>query len=124
MRVRLQVQHMWEAVQYGDVDYYEDRWTLDALIAAVPPEMQFSLSKKRTSKEAWDAIATARIGSYRAHKTMLQTLRKEWENQTFKPGEDVDEFVLRLNTLQFDDDTYGKERAVKNLFRCIPEKYK
>jgi hypothetical protein len=52
MRIRLQVQHMW----YGDVDYYEDRRTLDALIAAVPPEMQFSLSKKRTAKEAWDAI--------------------------------------------------------------------
>jgi hypothetical protein len=24
MRVRLQVRHMWEAVRYGDVDYYED----------------------------------------------------------------------------------------------------
>jgi hypothetical protein len=24
MRVRLQVRHMWEAVRYDDVDYYED----------------------------------------------------------------------------------------------------
>jgi hypothetical protein len=54
---------MWEAVRYGDVDYYEDRRALDALIAAVPSEMQFSLSKKRTAKDAWDAIAVARIGS-------------------------------------------------------------
>ena len=30
---------MWEVVQYGDVDYDLDRWALDALIAAVPPEM-------------------------------------------------------------------------------------
>jgi hypothetical protein len=52
MRVRLQVRHMWEAVRYGDVDYYEDRRALDALIAAVPSEMQFSLSKKWTAKEA------------------------------------------------------------------------
>jgi hypothetical protein len=29
MRVRLQVRHMWEAVRYGDVDYYEDRRALD-----------------------------------------------------------------------------------------------
>jgi hypothetical protein len=36
---------------------------MDALIATVPLEMQFSLSKKRTAKEAWDAIAAARIGS-------------------------------------------------------------
>jgi hypothetical protein len=42
---------MWEVVRYGDVDYYENRWVLDALIAAVPSEIQFSLSKKRTAKE-------------------------------------------------------------------------
>jgi hypothetical protein len=52
MRIRLQERHMWEAVWYGDVDYYEYRRALDALIAAIPPEMQFSLSKKRTTKEA------------------------------------------------------------------------
>jgi hypothetical protein len=89
---------MWEAVQYGDVDYYEDRRALDAFVAAVPSEMQFSLSKKRTAKEAWDAIAAAHIGNDCAHKTTLQALCKEWENLTFKPGEDVDDFALRLNT--------------------------
>jgi hypothetical protein len=129
IRVRLQVWHMWEAIRYSDVDYYEDRRALDALIAAVPSEMQFSVSKKQTAKEAWDAITAARIGSDRACKTTLQALRKEWENLAFKLGEDVDDFALRLNTLQqkmvqFDDDTYGEERAVENLFRCIPEKYK
>jgi hypothetical protein len=129
MRVRLQVRHMWKAVRYDNADYYEDRRALDALIATVPSEMQFSLSKKRTTKEAWDAIATARIGSDRACKTTLQALPKEWENLAFKPGEDVDDFALRLNTLhqkmvQFDDDSYSEERAVKKLFRCIPEKYK
>jgi hypothetical protein len=39
MRIRLQVWHMWEAVRYGDIDYYEDRRALDALIAAIPTEM-------------------------------------------------------------------------------------
>ena len=91
--------------------------------------MQFSLSNKRTAKEAWDGIAAARIGSDRARKSTLQALRKEWENLAFKPGEDVDDFALRLNTLlqkmvQFGDDTYDEERAVEKLFRCIPEKYK
>jgi hypothetical protein len=129
MRVRLQVRHMWEAVRYGDVDYYEDRWALDVLIAVVPSEMQFSLSKKQTVKEAWDAIAAARIGSDRACKTTLHALRKEWENLAFKPGEDVDDFTLRLNTLQqkmvqFGDNTYGEKRAVEKIFRCILEKYK
>jgi hypothetical protein len=129
MRVRLQVQHMWEAVRYGDVDYYDDRQAPDALIVVVPPEMQFSFSKKRTAKKAWDAITAACIGSDRVRKTTLQALRKEWEKLAFKPGEDVDDFALRLNTLQqkmvqFGDDTYDEERAVEKLFRCIPEKYK
>jgi hypothetical protein len=100
MRVRLQVRYMWEAVRYDDVDYYEDQRALDALIAAVPPEMQFSFSKKWTAKEAWDVIAVARIDSDRTRKTTLQALRKEWKKLTFKPGEDVDDFALCLNTLQ------------------------
>jgi hypothetical protein len=94
MRVRLQVRHMWEAVRYN-----EDRRALDALIATVPLEMEFSLSKKRIAKETWDAIAVARIGSTRARKSTLQALCKEWENLAFKLGEDVDDFALRLNTL-------------------------
>jgi hypothetical protein len=129
MEVKLQVRHMWEAVRYGDVDYDADRRALDALITAAPLEMQFTLSKKRTAKEAWDSIAVARIGSDRARKTTLQALRKEWENLAFKQGEDVDDFALRLNTLlqkvvQFGDDTYDEERAIEKLFRCVPERYR
>jgi hypothetical protein len=33
--------------------------------------MQFSLSKKQTVKEVWDAIVATRIGSDRARKTTL-----------------------------------------------------
>jgi hypothetical protein len=62
---------MWEAIQYDDVDYDEDRRALDALVAAVSPEMQFSFSQKETAKEAWDAIAEARIDSDRARKSTL-----------------------------------------------------
>ena len=62
---------MWEAVRYGDVDYDQDRWALDALIAAVPSKMQFSLTNKRTTKEAWDAIAAARIDNDRARRSTL-----------------------------------------------------
>jgi hypothetical protein len=98
MRIQLQVRHVWEAVRYGDVNYYEDRQPLDALIAVVPPAMQFSLSKKQSAKEAWDTIAVARIDSDRARKTTLQALHKEWENLAFKPGEDVDDFALHLST--------------------------
>ena len=71
MKVRLQVLHMWEAVRYDDVDYDQDRRALNAVIAAVPTEVQFSLTSKRTAKDAWDAIAAARIGNDRARKSTL-----------------------------------------------------
>jgi hypothetical protein len=61
--------------------------------------MQFSLSSKRTAKEAWDAIAAICIGSDRARKSTQQALHKEWESLAFKPGEDVDDVALRLNTI-------------------------
>jgi hypothetical protein len=91
--------------------------------------MQFSLSKKRTAKEVWDTITTACIGSDYTCKTTLQALHKEWENLAFKLGDDIDDFALRLNTLQqkmvqFSDDTYDEERAIEKLFWYIPEKYK
>ena len=71
MRVKLQVRHMWEAVRYGDVDYDLDRRALDALIAAVPPEMQFSLTNKRTAKEAWDVMYVDDLIVKRARRTSM-----------------------------------------------------
>ena len=62
MRVKLQVRHMWEAVRYGDVDYDLDRRALDGLIGAVPPEMQFSLTNKRTTK---GGLGCYRCGTHR-----------------------------------------------------------
>ncbi|WVZ59950.1 hypothetical protein U9M48_010031 [Paspalum notatum var. saurae] len=129
MRVRLQVRHMWEAVRHGDVDYYEDRRAPDALIAAVPPEMRFSLSKSGPPRRPGTPSLQSTHRRRPCPQDHPQALRKEWENLAFKLGEDVDDFALRLNTLlqklvQFGDDTYDEERAVQKLFRCIPEKYK
>ena len=53
MKVKLQVRHMWDAVDTGDVDDYEDQ---RALI----------LSAKGSAKAAWDAIAASRVGSDRS----------------------------------------------------------
>src|SRR5438105_9585632 len=39
MRVRLQAQGLWNAVNIGEVDDHEDRLALAALLRAVPPEL-------------------------------------------------------------------------------------
>jgi hypothetical protein len=66
-----------------------------------------ALSGKATAKDAWDAIAAARVGSDRARKSALQKLREE----------EVDDFALRLSSLrqrleQYDDYEITEERAV------------
>ena len=113
-------------VRYGDADFDEDRRALEALLATVPTEMHSSLVNKRTAKDAWDAIAAARIGSARVRRSTLQKLRQEWENLAFKPGENVDDFALRLNTLmqqlaRYGDDDIDEERAVEKFLRVVPK---
>ena len=128
MKVKMQARRMWDAVRYGDADFDEDRRALEALLAAVPTEMHSTLANKRTAKDAWDAIAAAHISSGRARKSTLQKLRQEWENLAFKPGEDVDDFALRLNTVMqllawYSDNDIDEERAVEKFLRVVPKKY-
>jgi hypothetical protein len=52
MKVKMQARRMWDAVWYGDADFDEDRWALEALLTVVPTEMHSSLVNKRTTKDA------------------------------------------------------------------------
>lgn len=45
MKVKLQAQHVWEVVEYDVVVEHKDRCALQALLAAVPPEMGPVLAK-------------------------------------------------------------------------------
>ena len=74
MKVKMQARHMWDAVRYSDVDFSEDRQTLEALLATVSTAMQSSIANKWTAKDAWDAIASACIDSNRARRSTLQNL--------------------------------------------------
>ena len=54
IRIQLQAQGLWEAVEYGNDDR-DDRAALAALPWAVPPEMIRTLAGKDSAKEAWVA---------------------------------------------------------------------
>jgi hypothetical protein len=46
----------------------------------------------------------------------------------FRPGEDIDDFVLRLSSMMqqlkwFGDDDINEERAVEKLLCIVPDKY-
>jgi len=86
------------------------------------------LADKATAKEAWDSIAAARIGVDRVRCATLQRLRKEWENLAFRPGEQVEDFTLRLSALKQQMARHGnkdldEEWAVEKLLHAAPKKY-
>jgi hypothetical protein len=96
MKVKLQARQLWDAVEFGDVEFHEDRLALDALLASVLSEMVASLADKATTKDAWDSIAATRVSLDRAWKATIQKLRQEWDRLAFRPGEDIDDFALHL----------------------------
>jgi hypothetical protein len=107
MRVKLEARQMWTVMRLGGVSRQEDRRALEVLCSTVPTEMVSALSGKATAKDAWDAIAAARVGSDRARKSALQKFREECDNLAFKPGEEVDDFALRLSSLRQQLEQYG-----------------
>ena len=95
--------------------------------AVVPPEMLAVLSTKETAKQAWDAVKTMRMGSATVHEAKAQGLRREFEDIRFKPGENVDDFAMRLtglvNNLSIHGDPVGDARVVRKFLRVVPRKY-
>lgn len=68
MKLKMQARHIWDAVEFDDAEYDDDRSALDAICSAVPEEMVSALATKATAKEAWEAIKTLRIGDDRVRK--------------------------------------------------------
>jgi hypothetical protein len=99
MKVKLKARALWSAVEKGSADVQEEMMALDALCSAVPPEMVPSIAKMETAKEAWDAIATMRVGDGRVKKSTAQQLRRKFDLATCGEGETVEDYALRLNSL-------------------------
>ena len=128
MKVKLQACFLWDAITCDGVDYEQDRRALEALCAAVPPEIGASIANKATAKLAWEAIEARRVGSDRMRRAALQRLRGEWEGLTFRPDEQVEDFAVRLTNLMEQmvrngDTDLDERRAVEKFIRCMPKRY-
>ncbi|CAA7389732.1 unnamed protein product [Spirodela intermedia] len=109
MKVKLRARLLWTAIEKGAVEPHEDMQALDALCSAVPPEMWPVIANKETAKEAWEAIATMRIGDDRE-------------------GESVDDYALRLNSMASTLNTLGDKveetQVVKKIIRSVPQRFR
>uniref|UniRef100_A0ACD5X227 Uncharacterized protein n=1 Tax=Avena sativa TaxID=4498 RepID=A0ACD5X227_AVESA len=128
MRVILQGRGWWKAVETGEAEFTDDRLALEAILRAVPPEMHGTLAVKTTAKEAWDTLKTLRLGAERVRESRAQTLRLNYEEIKFRPGESIDDFAMRLqalaNELEVLGDPLDEKKVVLKLLRIAPKRYK
>jgi hypothetical protein len=128
MKVKLKARGLWVAVEKGDVDPQEDMMALGALVSAVPPEMVATVADKKTAKEAWDVIATMRVGDDRVKKAAAQQLHSQFDRAMFREGESVEDFALRLNGMVATLATLGEIveefTVVEKILRCVPPRLK
>ncbi|XP_066357865.1 uncharacterized protein [Miscanthus floridulus] len=118
---------LWDAIEDAKVERRRDRLALGAMLRGVPTEMHSMLLKKKNAKEAWDALKIMRLGADRVKEANAQRLLTEFEQITFKPGEAIDEFAMRILKLATDLEGLGEKiddsRVVKKFLRVVPARY-
>jgi hypothetical protein len=128
MKVKLKAQGLKSAIQDGSTDQQEEMMALDALCGAVPQEMVLTIAKKETVKEAWDAIATMRVGDDYVKKVTTQQLHRKFDLVTFDDGETVEDYVLRLSGMAAHLATLGEEvkdsEIIAKLLQSLPTCFK
>jgi hypothetical protein len=100
---------------------------LDVLCSAVPLEMVSTVASKNTTKEAWDAIKTLRVGDDRVRASTAQQLLRQFENAAFKEDESIVDFSVRLSGLVQHPATLGEKveeaKVVGKFLRSVPHRF-
>jgi hypothetical protein len=131
VRCNLEAMYLWDAIEPADaskVERHRDRLALGAMMRGVPPDMHSMLLNKKTAQEAWEAIKSMRLGAERVKEVNAQKLLAEFESISFKTGETIDDFAVRIGKLATDLKGLGEEsvddtRVVKKFLRVVPPRY-
>jgi hypothetical protein len=128
MKVKLKVRTLWSVIKDGGADQHEEKMALDALCGVVPPEMVLMIAKKEMANEAWDMIATMRVGNDRVKKAMVQQLRRKFDLAMFDDGENIEDYALRLSGMAAHLAMLGEEvkdsEIVAKMLRSLPPCFK
>ena len=125
MKLKMQARHLWDAIEYDDVDFDDDRAAMDAICSGVPRELIPILLAKESTREA---IKTLRIGDNRVRKATAQNLRAEYESIALCDGEAIEDFALRMTGIVQRLATLGDpepdEKVVAKYLRVVRPRYK
>ena len=124
VHVNLEGMELWDAVESGTAKRSKDRQVLAVILRGVPPEMKSGLAAKKTVKDAWAAVKSLRKGDVCVQEAKAQHLIQQFENMTFKDGESIEDFAVRIGSLAAElrelGETMGDERVVKKMLRVVP----
>ncbi|CAN6328796.1 unnamed protein product [Urochloa humidicola] len=127
MKVSLEALGLWEAVEADKPEHREDRLALATILPAVLADMKASLAVKKTAKEAWAAVKTARVGDERVKQASVQWILKEFETVVHIDGENIDDLATRIDGLVVELRELGEpmedKRVVRKILRVIPKRY-
>jgi len=98
------------------------------MMKGVPVEMHSMLLNKKTAREAWEGIMAMRLGAERVKEVNAQKLLGEFEAITFKTGETIDDFAVRISRLATDLCGMGEKsvydaHVMKKFLRVVPPCY-
>jgi hypothetical protein len=99
MKVKLKAWALWSIIEDGGTDQQEDMMALAALCGVAPSEIEPMIAKKEMAKEAWDVIATMRVGDDRMKKAIAQQLRQKFDLTTFDDGETIEDYTWCLSVM-------------------------
>ena len=128
MQCNYEALEIWYTIDPGtNVKRSKDRQAMSCLNQSVPQEMWTTLGRKNIVKEAWEVVKTMPLGADRVKEVNAQKLLQEFENISFKDGETVDDFGMRINNLVTNlkalEETVDEPRVVKKFLRVIPAKF-
>jgi hypothetical protein len=126
LQVSLEALVLWEVVEAEGKDRAKDRRAPAAILRGVPPEMRTGLAVKKSAKQAWDSVKKMRGGDVRVKAANVQRLMKEFELLSFRDGETVADFVVRVDHLTArpgdHEEVLDDSRVVRKVLRAVPRR--
>lgn len=124
MQALLEALELWDMVEEASKDRAKDRRALAAILRGIPPEMKAGHAVKKSAKEAWDSVKKMRGGDDRVKAANVQRLMKEFENLSFRDGEAVGDFTVRVDHLTASLGDLGEvlpdSRVVRKVLHVVP----
>lgn len=81
--------------------------------------------EKNTSKQIWDSMKRKYEGNARVKRSVLQSLRKDFETLEMKTGENVTEYFARVMSVANKMRAYGEQirdvTVVEKILRSLTE---